>query len=226
MTPKPRRHRTADVSRRPGTTPRTPRTTPDAPDTPTARKLRLFVALDLPDRVRAGLAAWGSRTLDPAALRAVRPEALHVTLAFLGWLPEARVAEAAAIVCAAPSRAVPMRLLAEPVPLPARRPRLIALGLESSAAVALHEGLTPELVAAGLYERERRPFWPHVTVARVRKGRRGRAPAALPDDLLQPFGAVRVCLYRSQLRPDGAEYVSLASLDLPPAATEPGAEER
>ena len=196
------------------------------PDTSAAKKLRLFVALDLPDRVRSALAAWGSRALDGAALRAVRPEALHVTLAFLGWLPEARAGEAAAIVRAVPARAVPMHLLPEPVPLPARGPRLIAVGLESSAAVALHEELAAQLAATGLYERERRPFWPHVTVARVRKGRRARAPAALPDDLLQPFGAVRVCLYRSQLRPDGAEYVSLASLDLPPAATEPGAEER
>ena len=192
----------------------------------TAKKLRLFVALDLPERVRAGIAAWGAAALDGSALRAVRPQALHVTLAFLGWLPEPRAAEAAAIVRSVPARAVPMRLLAEPVPLPARRPRLIALGLESRAATALHEELAPALVAAGLYERERRPFWPHVTIARVRRGRRARAPAALPDDLLQPFGAVRVRLYRSQLRPDGAEYVSLASLDLPPAATEPGAEER
>lgn len=218
MTSKPRRRRTTNV-------PRPPRA-PATADSPTAKKLRLFVALDLPGRMRSALATWAAGTLDAAVLRPLRPEALHVTLAFLGWLPEARAAEAAAIVRTAPARAVPMRLLADPVPLPARRPRLIALGLESSAAVALHEELAPELVAAGLYERERRPFWPHVTVARVRRGRRARAPAALSDDLLQPFGAVRVCLYRSQLRPDGAEYVSLASLDLPPAATEPGAEER
>ncbi len=45
-------------------------------------------------------------------------------------------------------------------------------------------------------------------------------PKALPTELLEPFGAVRVTLYRSNLRPSGAEYVSLAELDLPPVEAE------
>ena len=40
-------------------------------------------------------------------------------------------------------------------------------------------------------------------------------PGPLPAELCEPFGAVRVTLYRSLLRPTGAEYVSLAALDLP-----------
>jgi 2'-5' RNA ligase len=51
-------------------------------------RTRLFVALDLPDAVREGLVAWGERELRDPALRPVRPEALHVTLAFLGWSSE------------------------------------------------------------------------------------------------------------------------------------------
>jgi hypothetical protein len=39
-------------------------------------------------------------------------------------------------------------------------------------------------------------------------------PPPLPDELLEPFGGVRVTLYRSILRPQGAEYLPLASLDL------------
>jgi hypothetical protein len=42
----------------------------------------------------------------------------------------------------------------------------------------------------------------------------------LPAELCEPFGFVRVALYRSNLRPTGAEYVSLAELDLPPAEAE------
>jgi 2'-5' RNA ligase len=79
------------------------------------------------------------------------------------------------------------------------------------------------LVAAGLYEPEKRPFWPHVTVARVRREGRGsnrsaavsRPPGPLPKDLLQPFGGVRITLYRSQLQPQGAQYTPLAQLELP-----------
>jgi hypothetical protein len=70
-----------------------------------------------------------------------------------------------------------------------------------------------------------------VTVARVRTERaepergkrRGKArpkrvrkpPAPLPKAVEQPFDAVRLALYRSQLKPQGAEYVALSGIDLP-----------
>ncbi len=60
------------------------------------------------------------------------------------------------------------------------------------------------LAGAGLYEPEKRPFWPHVTLARVRRGERVRRVAA--GDPPAPFRADRVVLYRSTLRPDGAVY--------------------
>ena len=54
------------------------------------RKQRLFVALDLPEAVRDGLAAWGRAELVDPALRPTRPESLHVTLVFLGDREAAR----------------------------------------------------------------------------------------------------------------------------------------
>ena len=49
--------------------------------------------------------------------------------------------------------------------------------------------------------------------------------ASLPEALLEPFGAVRMTLYRSELRPMGAEYLPLAAMDLPPIGRERGDEE-
>src|SRR5215218_5831645 len=63
------------------------------------RRLRLFVALDLPDDVVKVLAALGAAA-DQAVWRPVAPEALHVTLAFLGGRPEEDVAVIAPIVAA------------------------------------------------------------------------------------------------------------------------------
>jgi 2'-5' RNA ligase len=127
---------------------------------------------------------------------------------------------------------VEIRFEPEPLPRPKGRPGLFALGAESDAAVELHAELSDALEARRFYEPEKRPFWPHLTVARVRserlppkpgqrrgKGRPKRvrkAPGELPKALQKPFGAVRVALYRSNLRPQGAEYVSLAGIDLPP----------
>ena len=48
----------------------------------------MFIALDLPDRVRGAIAAWGRRELVDPALRPVAEESLHITLAFLGHLAE------------------------------------------------------------------------------------------------------------------------------------------
>lgn len=190
-------------------------------------RARLFVALDLPGAIRAGLAEWQARALTDPALRTVRPEALHVTLCFLGYHPERDIERIAALVTGVEARSVEIRLGAEPVPVPRGSPRLFAVGGESPASSALQSELSERLEAERFYEREKRPFWTHVTVARVKpeKGPRGRGgrgrprrvsaePPPLPAELTEPFGAVRLALYRSNLRPAGAEYVRLAELNL------------
>ena len=62
------------------------------------KRLRLFIALDLPAEVRRGIARWGDHELSDPALRRVDPEALHVTLAFLGSRPESEVEALARLV--------------------------------------------------------------------------------------------------------------------------------
>jgi 2'-5' RNA ligase len=60
------------------------------------------------------------------------------------------------------------------------------------------------LEAGGWYEPERRPFWPHITFARVRRGERaGPIEDDPPGDW---FDASEVTLYRSRLSPRGARY--------------------
>jgi RNA 2',3'-cyclic 3'-phosphodiesterase len=183
----------------------------------------LFVALDLPERVRKGIAEWGRAALADPALRPVGAESLHITLAFLGYLPEKEIPRLAEIVAASAGRA-PSLTLSDPVPRPERgRPRLFALPAESPGAIAAQTELAERLVAARLFEPEKRPFWPHLTVARVRREERGpkrparvaRPPSRLPKGLLQPFDAVRIVLYRSQLQPQGAQYTPLAQVELP-----------
>jgi 2'-5' RNA ligase len=186
-------------------------------------RARLFVALDLPDEVRDGLAAWGRQALGDPALRRVAPESLHVTLAFLGYLAEKEIPRLAEIVEASGGPA-PRIELGNPVQRPERgRARLFALPAESPATVELQAGLQEKLVEAHLYKPEKRPFWPHVTLARVRREERdskrpalvSQPPKALPQDLLQPFDGIRIVLYRSELQPQGAQYTPLAQVELP-----------
>lgn len=193
-------------------------------------RARLFVALELPDEVRDGLESWQRQALDDPALRPMRPEAMHVTLCFLGHQPEKAIPRIVEIVESAGKQPVELRFDAEPSPIPKGRPRLYAVGGRSESAAALQGELSSALQAAGLYEPEKRSFWPHVTVVRVRSERlppapgerRGRGrprrvskpPAPLPKALTEPFKAVRLSLYRSNLKPQGAEYVRLDGVDL------------
>lgn len=189
------------------------------------QRVRMFVALDLPEAVRAGIGAWSETALVDPALRAVRPESLHVTLAFLGLRPPGDAKEVAAAVeeCLAPA---PLVELLDPVAKPSpRRAGMFALPVVSPGAEQIHARLSEMLISAGLYKRERRPYWPHVTVARVRMSARGsrrpmaveRPPTKLPEGLSEAFYGVRMTLYRSVLQPQGARYVPLAQVELPGA---------
>jgi 2'-5' RNA ligase len=184
---------------------------------------RLFVALDLPGPIREGLTEWGRAELVDPALKPVRPGSLHATLVFLGNREAGEVEAIADLVRTTEGLALLLKL-EDPVPVPRRgRAGLFALPVPSPDTSELQGRLAEGLVEAGLHTPEARPFWPHVTVARVRAdGRGSRPPAAvsrrpgdLPERLKEPFYAVRMTLYRSELQPGGARYVPLAQVELP-----------
>jgi 2'-5' RNA ligase len=185
-------------------------------------RARLFVALDLPEELQTGITAWARRELVDPALRIVSPQSLHITLAFLGYLPEGEIGRLAAIVEAL-GAAAPTIQLHDPLAKPSsRQPRLFTLPVDSPESVVLQAELEEKLIAARLYAPEKRPFWPHVTVARVKSAGRGskrprtleRMPGGLPRGLLRPALSVRVTLYRSELNPQGARYTPLAQVKL------------
>ena len=178
-------------------------------------RARMFLALDLPDEARDRLAHWRDELLDGRRdLRPVRPEALHVTLVFLGWQDESAAERIAAAAFAALPEAPSPRLAATGVrPVPPRGTRLFALDLDDQdgRATALQGAISDALQAGGWYRPEKRPFWPHITLARVKRGeRRAQPPPERPAPPAETFDAGAVTLYRSTLRPQGALYEPLA----------------
>jgi RNA 2',3'-cyclic 3'-phosphodiesterase len=131
---------------------------------------RLFFALWPDDALRARIANLASDSVAQSGGRAVPHDNLHVTLSFLGQVPEQRVAAALAAAAAAAASCEPFELAFELVfdQLEAWR-RAGVLCLTSAAppagltalAAALHQRLT----AAG-FELEERAFKPHITLAR------------------------------------------------------------
>ena len=186
-------------------------------------RARLFVALDLPEEVRRELVAWQDGFDDPA-LRPVKPESLHMTLVFLGYHPEKEIERVAEVVFEVEAATPEMKLEPDPVGVPrGRHPRLFALDAPSEGAVALQGEVEARLAAKRLYKPEKRAFWPHLTVARVKPEKRGSrkpalvesSPGPLPEHMFPPFRPRRLVLYRSHLKPSGAVYEPMAELELP-----------
>ncbi len=187
-------------------------------------RARLFVALDLPQDVRAGLVDWQRTALADPALRMVRPEALHLTLVFLGYRNEKDVRKISKAAFDVDAQAPAVELAREPVGVPrGKRPRLIALAAHSDETVTLQAQVEARLVEAGFHEPEKRPFWPHLTVARVKpEAPKSRKPAQittqphpLPEPMFRFFRPTRLVVFRSHLRRTGAEYEAMAELELP-----------
>jgi 2'-5' RNA ligase len=190
-------------------------------------RARLFVALELPTAVRDGVEAWGREALADPALRRMSTASLHITLVFLGYRPEKEIGRIGAVVEGLESPAPADIRLGDPEQRPPRgKARLFALPVDSPGTLSLQAELEQRLAAERLYEPEKRPFWPHLTVARVRPEGKGskrpmrvaEGPGPLPEGVRErTFGSVRVSLYRSELKPQGAHYTPLAHVDLSPS---------
>lgn len=182
---------------------------------------RLFVALDLPDAVVEALVAWRAPLLrERKDLRAVAPEALHVTLCFLGAKPEEAIAPLAALVEAcATGASVSGLAFGEPLWLPLRRRRVLAVALDDrhGQLAALQGQLVERLAADGWHDPEAREYLPHVTVARVRgrdaASRSGNLPPLASNGSALStvvFDGAALTLHRSHLHADGARYEPLS----------------
>ena len=167
---------------------------------------RLFIGVPLPEVASALVRVAQDALPAVPGLRLVRPEQVHVTLAFLGEVGPAAREVARGVVATIPREAAGMTVLGGYVLLPsARRPRVIALGVDDPAEVfpELFELVMGGLEQGRVMRREKRPFLAHATIARL------RVPAELglkSECQRAPFPVESVRLYRSELRREGALY--------------------
>jgi len=176
--------------------------------------MRLFLAINVPDDVRQRCwAATASLRSASLPVRWVRPESIHLTVKFLGDVPDAREAEIIAGLETAVVGAKPFTLElggfgAFPNP---RRPQVVWIGVDAIPPLEiLQHRVEREMHRIG-FPLEGRPFHPHLTLGRVRKNVRTRdvpnIDTALADLSCHAAVPVRsVELMQSTLRSDGAVY--------------------
>ncbi len=182
--------------------------------------IRAFVAIPLPERVRAGLAT----TLE--GLRSGRPvdeENLHLTLLFLGEQDDEALAEVHEQLSGIVEAGFELTLAGLGT-FGSEQPRTLWLGVRAEPRlIALQKAVSRTVRKAGLDLPHRR-FVPHVTLARFRQGEpvgegfarfvSGHAGLTLPA-----FPVRRFSLLASTLRPKGAVYDELANYPLRPGGT-------
>ena len=186
---------------------------------------RLFVAVPLDERARAAVAEVVERIRagepEGRGVRWVRLDGLHVTLRFLGPTAESRVTDVAAAVATAADGVAPfsIRIAGADAFPPAGRPRTIWLDLDRGTddLAALAARLDDALAAAG-WERERRPFRAHLTLARADGVRAGPATVAAlrtaASELAIESPIERVVLFESITGSGRARYVERAAIGL------------
>ena len=182
--------------------------------------MRLFAALDLSAEARTAIAAEQRRIVSDigeagARLRLVKPDLMHITLAFIGEVEEGRAPSVVEAMGATIDQA-PFAVAFAGVSVfpPHGRPRALFLGIARGAAetTELQRRVASILESVGIPP-EPRPFYPHLTLARWRDGRprdRWLGPAGGRTATVATMDVVEVGLYQSRLSSQGPAYTRLA----------------
>jgi 2'-5' RNA ligase len=189
-------------------------------------QIRSFIAIELPEEVRRGLAKLRSELerTEHRFVKWVDPDSIHLTLKFLGNIPFKQVAEVSKAIEEAAQGIPPFHL--EISGLGAfpnlKQPRVLWVGIggEIDTLLRLQQNIDSALASLG-FAKEERPFMPHLTLARVRQGaspmeRRnfGELAMSASFEASYPIDAKAVSLMRSQLTPEGAIYTCLSMVGL------------
>ncbi len=184
--------------------------------------LRLFIAFELPDEIRAAIAGYMQplRSL-PGRVSWVKTENIHLTLKFFGDTPGKRIDDITTGLreIAAATPPIVATITGSGVFPNARRPRVVWIGLEEKNGTLqkLASAIDDRMHALG-FEKANRPFNAHLTIGRVREGSIEKTIATMQA---MPFGSYSVffeeiTLMRSELHPApaGAIYTPISKIKL------------
>jgi len=190
--------------------------------------MRLFIAIDIDEKVRGALGDLQrqlQRRTDEEGIKKrdvkwVSPEAIHLTLKFLGEVKDEKAAEICNIVRDVSGRHRGFELDIRSVGCfggKAARVLWVGTGRGSEQLSQLAKGLDEQLASAG-WPKETREFSGHLTVCRIKSSSAGVKLAAMSEEYRDlELGVISVdalSVYQSQLTPKGPIYTRLANCEL------------
>ena len=182
--------------------------------------MRSFIAADLPEEILQKIdkiTAYFKTQIPSRSVKWVASHNLHLTVKFIGELPESKLPTAQSLIQEALKGVSPFTISLEGLgmfPNPSR-PRVIWLGIQSGdPLVTIHKSLNQRLTDLGI-KPENRDFHPHLTLGRVRRNVPRDAIEAIGENLFQfrvnSLGTALIdhlTLYESELTRQGPIYKS------------------
>lgn len=184
--------------------------------------IRTFIAVEVAEKIRDKLAEE-VRILHAGAplVKWVKAENMHLTLRFLGDVKEDDLEELFDALAeeAAGISSFAMEIKGIGAFPNWRHPRVVWAGCGEGADEAADLGAAVEEVCVDLgYEREKRPFRPHLTLGRVKQPADARglegAVAGLEDKVFGYLDVDAVVVFMSSLRRNGPVYAPMARFEL------------
>jgi 2'-5' RNA ligase len=187
--------------------------------------MRVFIAIDIDKQIRKGLGNLQDELRSKVDIRKsdvkwVRPEAIHLTLKFLGEINDQQAVDVCNVTKEVASRHKSFELDIETVGyFGGRSARVlwVGVGQNSENLLQLQSDLEEQLALAG-WPREARKFSGHLTLCRVRNSKAGVKLAQMTEEYkdfkLGTISADSVSVYQSQLTPTGPIYTVLGSYGL------------
>ncbi|MBX6362987.1 MAG: RNA 2',3'-cyclic phosphodiesterase [Gemmatimonadetes bacterium] len=184
--------------------------------------MRLFVALTLDAAERRRVAEAAARLRESGLpVRWVDAESLHLTLKFLGEVPDRAVGVVEDVVRRVAASIPPFHVgLGGIGAFPdLQRPRVVWMGVQAPPELGRLQARLEEEFAREGFAREERPYSAHLTLGRTRPGARAHELRPLRElaSLVDYSGAIEartVDVMRSRLSPAGARYERIAALRL------------
>lgn len=184
--------------------------------------IRAFLALELPDALRSGLAQVQEELKRSRAdVRWVPVGNIHLTLKFFGNVPDGEIEALAQAARDAAAATTPLQLQATGAgafPSP-NAPRVVWLGLGGDMVPLAQLFYRLEKAFATLgYPPEGRAFNPHLTLGRVKspanREKLAKMLAKMPPVEWPPFTVKELILFHSVLSPQGSKYTPLEVIKL------------
>lgn len=184
--------------------------------------MRTFVAIDLKPEIKKNLSKFIQK-LDShnPNIRWTNNQGMHLTLKFIGEIPDERVDDIQSVLMdiSLKHERFPLKLTGTGTfPPRSRHPRILWVGIEENPKLRSVQNDVESKLEKLSIPREKRRFHPHLTLGRV-KSSLNITPvlAKFVENINTEFGKMEVAevtLFKSTLKPTGAEYDALAKIQL------------